>query len=127
MSIDITPSIAPGRQLVQSYGGMRFRIAGQVHEGSVLILPERTIAWAARDVGGITAESLAPVLAAVAATGILVVGCGPAFQPPPGGLGQSLKDRGLALEWMDTGAACRTFNVLLVEDRICAAALIAVE
>ena len=52
---------------------------------------------------------------------------GPAFLPSPKGLRESLKDRGLVLEWMDTGAACRTFNVLLAEDRHCAAALIAVE
>ena len=106
---------------------MRFRIAGEVHEGSVLILPDRTLAWAARDTGGITTESLAPVFAAVATAAILVVGCGPAFLPSPKGLRESLKDRGLVLEWMDTGAACRTFNVLLAEDRHCAAALIAVE
>ncbi|MBI1985608.1 MAG: Mth938-like domain-containing protein, partial [Rhodospirillales bacterium] len=43
------------------------------------------------------------------------------------GLREDLKQAGLVLEWMDTGAACRTFNVLLAEERACAAALIAVE
>ena len=38
-----------------------------------------------------------------------------------------LKEIGIVPEWMDTGAACRTFNVLLAEDRAVSAALIAVE
>jgi len=104
---------------------MRFRIAGVVHEGSVLVFPDRTLAWDARDFDTITLAALAPV--ASAATGILVIGCGPAFLPAPAGLREGLKAHGLVLEWMDTGAACRTFNVLLAEDRPCAAALIAVE
>ncbi len=58
---------------------------------------------------------------------VLILGCGPAFQAPPAALRDGLKDWGVVLEWMDTGAACGTFNVLLAEDRACAAALIAVE
>ena len=58
---------------------------------------------------------------------ILVVGCGALFEPPPSGLREGLSKKGVVLEWMDTGAACRTFNVLLAEDRACAAALIAVD
>ena len=79
------------------------------------------------DTGDITLNSLKDI-----ATGshveILIIGCGPAFQAPPAALRDGLrKDWGVVLEWMDTGAACRTFNVLLAEDRACAAALIAVE
>jgi len=56
---------------------------------------------------------------------ILIVGCGPVFEAPPAGLREALAELDVVLEWMDTGAACRTFNVLLSEDRPCAAALIA--
>jgi uncharacterized protein len=62
---------------------------------------------------------------ASAANGIVVMGCGATFLPPPPGLRAALRDKGLVLEWMDTGAACRTFNVLLGEDRAAVAALIA--
>ena len=58
---------------------------------------------------------------------ILLIGCGQSFSPPPKGLRQAIKAAGMALEWMDTGAACRTYNVLQLEDRPAAAALIAVE
>ncbi|MFQ5765324.1 MAG: Mth938-like domain-containing protein [Rhodospirillales bacterium] len=112
---------------MQSYGGLRFRIAGEVHEGSVLVFPKRTLAWAVAEAAQVTVETLEPVTAADERPAILVVGCGPTFQAPPAGLRSGLKAAGVALEWMDTGAACRTFNVLLAEERDCAAALIAVE
>lgn len=56
-----------------------------------------------------------------------MLGCGARFMPPPSGLRDALRAMGVALEWMDTGAACRTFNVLLAEDRGAVGALIAVE
>ena len=58
---------------------------------------------------------------------ILIVGCGPRFVMPPPVLKSGLRAAGIVLEWMDTGAACRTFNVLLGEERPAAAALIAVD
>ena len=47
--------------------------------------------------------------------------------PIPGGLREGLREHGIVIEPMDTGAACRTHNVLLTEERRAAAALIAVE
>ena len=116
--------VPAGRQLIESYGGGRFHVAGRVHEGSVLVFPERTVSWPVSAAQDITLESLTEV---TGEAGILVVGCGAAFEPPPSGLREGLSEKGVVLEWMDTGAACRTFNVLLAEDRACAAAIIAVD
>jgi uncharacterized protein len=44
--------------------------------------------------------------------------------PVPAALRQALKATGISLDSMDTGAACRTYNVLLAEDRRVAAALL---
>ena len=88
---------------------------------------ERTVAWAPLVTEDITLESLAAIAAAQPSVDILIIGCGAAFEPPPKGLRGGLKEEGVVLEWMDTGAACRTFNVLLAEDRAAAVALIAVE
>jgi uncharacterized protein len=118
--------VPAGRQLIQGYGDGGFRIAGEVYRGSVLILPERTVPWSVLDPEGIIPDTLAEVTADATPFRILVVGCGRRFVPPPEGLGGSLREAGVALEWMDTGAACRTFNVLLLEGRDVAAALIAV-
>ena len=72
----------------------------------------------------ITLDSLEPILGE---PGILVVGCGFGGKAPPPDLRAKLKARGISLEWMNTGAACRTFNVLLTEEREAVAALIAVD
>ncbi len=127
MSLDITPLVPAGRQVIESYGGGGFRVAGVPHTGSIIVLPERTIAWAMAELDSINETSLAPLFDAVGSLEILAVGCGARFSPPPAVLRAALKARGIALEWMDTGAACRTFNVLLAEGRLAAAALIAVD
>ncbi len=125
--LDVTPRVPAGRQVIQRYGNGGFRIAGTVHTGSVLVFAERTVAWAATAADQITLETLAPVLDGPEEVGILLIGCGRTAVPPPAGLAAALRPHGIVLEWMDTGAACRTFDVLLTEERPVAAALIAVD
>ncbi|HSA82214.1 MAG TPA: Mth938-like domain-containing protein [Geminicoccaceae bacterium] len=121
----IEPAVAAGRQLIQAYHAGGFRIAGLGHEGSVLVLPERTLPWPVSAPDQVTPESLAPIVAAAPAVELLILGLGPRFLPVAAELRQALKGHGIALEAMDTGAACRTYNVLLAEERRAAAALIA--
>ena len=118
---------APGRQLIESYGGGRFRVSGKIHEGPVLVFPERVQPWPAGGSGEITLQSLGPAIEAAASIDLLLVGCGAAFAAEPKGLRAALNAAGLLFEWMDTGAACRTFNVLIAEERRVEAALVAVE
>ncbi len=125
--MDISPSAARGGRLIQGYGDGRFRIAGRVYNGSVLVFPERSALWDITPDAPLTFDALTPVIEAAGSPDILLIGCGAAFGPEPPGLRRQLKAVGMALEWMDTGAACRTFNILLSEGRACAAALIAVE
>jgi uncharacterized protein len=122
--LDITPLIPQGRQLIQGYGDGGFRVAGIVHTGSIFILPDRTLAWPVTSADAVAVDSMPA--AEIDGTDILLVGCGDRFVAPPPSLRADLKALGVVLEWMDTGAACRTFNVLLAEDRRVAAALIAV-
>ena len=58
---------------------------------------------------------------------ILLLGCGPKMTLVPTDLRRALRSEGMVVEPMDTGAACRTFNILLAEERRVAAALIAVD
>lgn len=123
---DITPLVPEGRQVILSYGGGGFRIAGASHIGSVLVLPGRTRAWPVTAMAELMVETLAPLWEEGAAVEVLLIGTGPrtVLLPPP--LRAALKERGIVADVMATGAACRTFNVLLAEDRRVAAALMAV-
>jgi uncharacterized protein len=57
---------------------------------------------------------------------LLLIGCGPRMAMIPAALRASLRAKGVVIEPMDTGAACRTYNVLMAEGRLVAAALIPV-
>lgn len=127
MSLDITPAVPAGGQLIQRYGDGGFRVGGVDHTGSVLVIGDQTVSWTVTDRGQISIDCLTPALVSEPKPDILIIGCGPKFAPPPRDLRSAVKSHGIALEWMDTGAACRTFNVLLTEARLAVAALIAVE
>lgn len=123
--MDITPAVPEGSQLITGYGPGLFRIAGVAHRGSVLVLPNETLPWSVADFAAIDLAGLEPVLSRNPPVDVLLLGCGSAMQLPPRELRQALRERGVVIEPMDTGAACRTFNVLLTEGRRAAAALIA--
>lgn len=118
--MDITPQISAGRQLILGYGGGAFIIAQKRYEHSVVVQSEQTTEWDA----ALTEEALFALAEKVQGAEILLIGTGkqPQFISPA--LGAQIKQRyGMVVEAMDTGAACRTFNVLLAEDRLVAAAL----
>ncbi|GAB4236709.1 MAG: Mth938-like domain-containing protein [Kiloniellaceae bacterium] len=125
--MDVTPLIPQGRQIIESYGGGGFKVSGAAYSGSILVLPDWTGAWSAAVIGELDIASLEPVLAADPPVEVLLIGCGAAMAFIEPELRAAAKARGVALEPMDTGAACRTYNVLMAEDRRVAAALIAVE
>jgi uncharacterized protein len=124
---DITPAVPAGRQIINGYGRGKFRIAGEEHAGSVIVLRERTFSWPVGAYEEVTAESLAPVTGAASEIEVLLLGCGPRMAMPSPALREHLRGFGIVVDTMDTGAACRTFNVLLSEDRAVAAALIAID
>lgn len=124
--MEITPLIPEGRQVIESYGDGRFRVSGVPIEGSILILPTATFPWSAVDPAGVTLDSLMPLLGADPPVEILLVGCGRRLVPLTPALKAALRERGIGADPMDTGAACRTYNVLMAEGRRVAAALLAV-
>ncbi len=117
---------AAPRHVVEAYGDGGFTIAGKKTIGSLLIFPSSIAAWPVERPEDITLDSLAEVFRQDPAVELLLVGCGLKQVPPRADLRHGLSAAGLAADFMNTGAACRTFNVLLAEDRRVAAALIAV-
>ena len=124
--MDITPRVAPGRMLVEGYGEGGFQISGERYGGSVIVLPEEVLPWDVGDFAAFGPDSLAPLVGRQGEIDVLLLGCGPQIALLPRALRESLREQGLTPEPMDTGAACRTFNVLITEDRRVGAALIAV-
>jgi len=117
----------PGRAPIDAYGNGGFRFADMSHRGSILCLPSGIHGWAPADPDALTIEDFGPLLAESDAIEILLVGMGRDLRPLPPEFRKSLREAGISADPMSTGAAVRTFNVLLAEERAVAAALIAVD
>ena len=124
--MEITPRVPTDAQVIQSYGDGGFRINDRLFKGSLLVSPDRVAAWPVRSMAELTVESLAAVGGATLPVEILLVGCGPSLARISDEIRQSMREIGVVIDGMDTGAACRTYNVLLSEERRVAAALIAI-
>jgi uncharacterized protein len=124
--MDITPFIPKGKQIITGYGGGNFRINGIVHTTSLLILPSGVQKWNVAANAAITLESLQPVIDAGNDVELLLIGCAKNQMLLPPKIKSALKEVGIALDVMDTGAACRTFNILVGEGRRVAAAVVVV-
>ena len=96
------------------------------HSGSLLILPSGIYGWRPAAVTDITSDDLVPILAEKTKFAFILMGTGRIMALLPQVIVRYLTEGGLAVEAMDTGAAVRTYNILLAEDRPPAAALFAV-
>jgi uncharacterized protein len=118
--MELMPASTPGRQLIERYGATGFQVSGVVFNGPVLVFPERTILW---ENAAATVEGLAPVIAE-GGIELVLLGLGRRGAPVASTLRAALKAHGIGIEAMETGAACRTYHVLLAEDRRVVAALL---
>jgi uncharacterized protein len=121
--MDITPVATAGRQIIERYAPSGFRVSGVIYHGPILVFPDSTMPWDAVSASDVTLDTLAPVIEH-GGVEILLLGLGRATSAVPTALRTALRTARIALEAMDTGAACRTYNVLAAEDRRVAAALI---
>jgi uncharacterized protein len=116
----------PGRHIIDTYGNGGFRFAGMSHRGSILMLPSGVRAWDVAEPRAIDRAALRPVQAEAAGIELLLVGTGLDIAAIDPALRGWLKGFGVGLDVMQTGAAARTYNILVAENRKVAAALIAV-
>jgi uncharacterized protein len=121
--MDLTPIVPTGRQVIERYGPTGFRVSGVIWRGPVLVFPDLALPWTPLDAAAVDWDSLTPVVEH-GGVQILLLGLGSRMAAIAGELRAKLRAAGISLEPMDTGAACRTYDVLISEDRRVAAALI---
>jgi uncharacterized protein len=113
-------------QIVRTYGPGRFLIGEREWREPVLVTPTATVPLGISSAEDLTPESLAFLKTLPTPTELLVLGCGARAIFVPPAQRAALKAAGLGLEVVDTGSACRIYNVLVAEGRRVAAALIPV-
>lgn len=117
----------PGRAPIDAYGNGGFRFADMSHRGSLLIVPRGIYGWDVDTLDALTPERCALFLAELQRPAFVLLGTGREHHLPPAPIRKLFADAGIGLEPMSTGAAARTYNVLLAEGRDFGAGLIAVD
>jgi uncharacterized protein len=108
--------------LIRSYSATEVRV-GELHLRSSCIITADTVVadWEPRSLEELSAAHLERLFALQPEVVLLGTGRAQRFAPAP--IRAAFAERRVGLEAMDLGAACRTFNVLVQEDRRVAAAL----
>ncbi len=116
--MDITPLVAEGQQIVQSYAGGVFRISGQTFQTAILLSPDKTTPWGDFvDLDDLSLEDFDPIIALASEFDVFLLGTGKVMKFLNPELKKQLRAKGIVFDLMDTGAACRTYNVLMAEGR----------
>jgi len=118
--MDVTPLIRAHQKIIQSYAAGQFRISGEMFTGSVIVGFDFVRPWTDPQ---IEPQAFAEFSGQV---DVLIIGTGATASFVMPAVRQQFRDLKLPVEMMDTGAACRTFNVLTAEGRQVVAALKAV-
>ncbi|MEM9107620.1 MAG: Mth938-like domain-containing protein [Pseudomonadota bacterium] len=124
--IEIRDAHFPGRSPIDAYGNGGFRFADMSHRGSILCIPSGIYGWEAEANSELDVALFSRIFDEAKDIEVLLVGTGSDIRPLPPVLKMRLRDAQIISDPMSTGAAVRTFNVMLSESRAVAAALIAV-
>lgn len=107
---------------IRQYGPAGITVNQTVHHGSIVILPDQVTDWPPQRYADLAAAHFE--LIARLNPEVVLLGTGERLRFPPAAVTRALAETGIGLEVMDTGAACRTYNVLAGEGRRVAAALL---
>lgn len=125
--IELKKAHFPGRAPIDAYGNGGFRFSDMSHVGSLLCLPSGIYGWNVTTVEDLIPPNFQKVFQESDEIEILLVGSGIDLAPINSELRSRLRDCRISADPMSTGAAVRTFNVLLAEGRAVAAAFLAVD
>ena len=112
--------------LIRTYAPGRIAVHDTVYHASLIVLPQRLVTdWPPQSFEALTVEHM-QILADLGSE-VILLGTGRRLRFPPAALLAPFGAAGIGIEVMDTGAACRTYNILMGEGRNVAAALMMIE
>jgi uncharacterized protein len=114
-----------GRNLIDAYSAGQVTVNQRVFVRSLIVTPERVLEWAPRRFDELAAEHFEPI--AALQPEVVLLGTGLRLRWPTPDCLRGLSAARVGLEPMDTGAACRTYNILMSEGRRVVAALLMIE
>ena len=127
MALDVSPALSLDRQYIQSYSDTGFKVSDKIYNSPILVFPDSTEQWILYEENEFSKRSFQTLLELSNKPEILLLGCGRGAKMLPEEIRDLMGNQGIVVEPMGTGAACRTFNVLVLEERNVAAALLPIE
>lgn len=124
--MDISPEIPGNKNYIDNYSDGRFTICGEVYKGSLIVSPNKLISpWSIVNIEAIGKDDIDLILSKIPSLEFLLIGSGASMPHSVSKIETILfQYQGVNLDIMETGAACRTYNVLMAEGRLVGAALI---
>lgn len=123
--MDVTPLVKDGAKIIQAYADGQFRVSGEVYNSAIIVFENRVVSWdVSKSIDALGIADFEALITMKDDADVFLLGTGKAMAFLSPEIKQDLKSKGLHVEMMDTGAACRTYNVLMAEGRRVAAALL---
>ncbi len=125
--MDITPLIRENQQVINSYSDGSFKVRNVSYNYPIIVTPDKTWRWnidSITDISKLEARHFTDLIEQSQEIDIVLLGCGADMSFLPAELRLNFKNAGLSVDIMNTGAACRTYNVLMAEGRRLACALL---
>jgi uncharacterized protein len=120
--VKLHASLPSGVNTITGYGEGYVMVNGERRASSVVVLPDRIVGWAPAGFDTLTADDF--LFLKDLKVEIILLGTGSRQRFPHPRLTAALAQAGIGLEVMDVQAACRTYNILVAEERKVAAALL---
>lgn len=125
--IEVHEAHFPNQAPIDAYGNGGFRFAEMSHTGNLICLPSGIYAWDVEtDFASLNQDSFSRIFSEAQTIEILLIGSGLELVPIPAHLKDRFRSVQISADSMATGAAVRTYNVLISEGRAVAAAFLAV-
>ena len=123
--MDVTPQLTEGAPVIQKYGNGGFVVNGERVDSSISLTATSVTTLSIASIPELKQKHVT-FLDGEDVPELVLIGSGMQTEMLPADIRQLFESKQIGFDVMDTGAACRTFNVLLAEDRKVAAILIAV-
>ena len=104
------------------YGDGFVLVNGERHERNLIVTPEKLLPWGAASFDALAEQDFQAILELNPE--IVLLGTGPKQRFPHPRLTRALMEKRIGVEAMDLQAACRTYNILMAEERRVAAAIL---
>lgn len=119
----LAEDIITSQHRLTSYSEDSVSINDAVYRQSLVLTSDSLLCpWPVKTLEQLSAELLAPIFDSKPA--VVLLGTGPKQQFPEARIFGLFGEQGIGLEVMDNGALCRTFNILVAEDRAVTAAIL---